>query len=138
MNKSLKHTPKTEEEVLGLIQPGEYEAFIRLIEIKTSKKTGVEYFVATVDVYEANGKPTTVITWLAMDYMIKHLYDACGKSEEYNKEELFPDTCKGCLVTAKVSNSKGDEKYRPSNIITDFYPLKGKETADTFDDDIKF
>lgn len=137
----LDHTPLTEEEALGILPDGDYKGFIKKIEVRQGKKDpNKSYFVANVDVFNKKGKSVTIVTWLALDYMVKHMYDACGIPEKYNKSRLSNKDCEGKTVTVKVKIQKGNDQYpTPKNVIFDFLPLiDEKNKLEEFNDDVPF
>lgn len=144
----LDHTPLSEEDALGLLPNGNYEGYIRKIEIKVSGNTGKSHFVTTTEIFKPNGDLMTINTWLALPYLLKHMYDSCGKEEQYKSNKLSPKDCEGCNVMVKIGKQDGNEKYpNAKNVIQDFMKLKdkpptltinGKSEEDFFNDPIDF
>jgi len=124
----LDHVPLTEEEALGLLPKGTYEGYIRKVEIKPGKKDpNARYFVASVEIFPPNGKLVTLNTWLVLPYLLKHMYDACGKEEQYKTNRLSTKDCEGFNVSVRVGKQEGTEQYpQPKNVVQDFMKLKDK------------
>ncbi len=138
MKQYLIHTPKTEEQILGIFPAGVYKAVIKQIDVMQSKTNPEKsYFVAIVDVNcPINGKKE-IKTWLTLDYLLKHMYDACEKSDLYNQKELCNEDCEGHVILVKLDVKEPDQNYnRPKNYISDF--LKLEEKTEAFDDEISF
>lgn len=134
----LRHKPKTEEQVMGIIPKGKHKCIIQQIDVVASKKNpDVSYFVAIVEVHCAGQEAKEIKQWLALDYLLKHLYDACGKSDVYNNDQLCNEDCEGHVVYAEVDIQEPTKDFnRPKNVITDFYAFDKK--SDDFNDDITF
>lgn len=137
----LNHRPKSEEEVLGILPKGKYEALVKKIEVKSGRQDPQKrYFVATVEVHNPSGslQRKEITTWLALDYLLKHLYDACNQQELYNKTQLSTEDCEGHVVYVEVDIDEPNEKFnRPKNSIKDFYAFDQSSKRD-FNDDIDF
>src|SRR5205807_8351996 len=128
---------------------GEYEAYIRKMEIKPGKKDpSKRYFVATVEVFSPDGRLITLTTWLALKHLFKHLYDACGQEEKLKQSKLSTKDCEGHNVMVKIGRQEGNEQYpNPKNVVQDFMKLKetkttltinGKAEEDFFNDPVPF
>jgi|GEM_PF-4009062 len=131
----LDHNPLSEMDALGLLPDGDYKAYIKKVEIKTtgsfSKNPGKKYFMATLDVYGENNRVHTLFANCVLDYMLKHMYDASGKTEKYNEKKLSVNDCVDSMVTVKVKIREGNEKYpKPKNEIWDFLPCKDEDLND--------
>ena len=125
----LDHQPLTEEQALGLLEKGDYEAWVRIVEIKTAQ-SGVKYFVFTMDVYDKNGNPHTIIDWMTLPYKIKHFYEATGMEDKYQSYKLNPADCVGKNVGVRIGIQKASEKNpRTRNQIYDYIKLKHDDVS---------
>lgn len=127
----IDYEPMTEEESLGLLPKGDYEATFMSSENKNSKE-GKKYVVFTLNV-----KGNEITTWCTFPFMLRHAAIAIGLEEQYQNKTLklsdFPG--KKCIV--RVSVKEGNEQYpRPKNQIFDFLLLKQEELP--FDDSVPF
>ncbi len=123
---TIKHEPLSEDDASGLLPKGDYPGIIRLIEIKSGKKDpNKKYFVATVDVWDETGRPVSLVTWLALPALLKHMYDAAGQSDKYQNSTLSTKDCEGAKVICRIKISKPTEDYpTPQNRIWDFVKPK--------------
>lgn len=132
----IDHVPLTEEDSLGLLNKGMYMAYVRRCDIKTSK-SGKDYFVFTLDVYEKNGKPTTIIDWMALPYKLRHFYESCDMKEKYNDNKLYIEDCINKEVMVNIGLSKPTKEYpNIKNIILDYCKKDDQDVK--FDDDKEF
>lgn len=123
---TMQHTPMTEEEALGLLPAGNYEGHIRCVEVKKGRKDpSKSYFVATVDVYDSDGRPVSLITWLALPSLLKHMYDAAGQEDKYKETTLSTKDCEGANVVVKIKVTIPTDDYpTPRNQVVDFLKPK--------------
>lgn len=134
MEEFLDHVPYTEEEALGLIEPGIYPAYIEKVEIKQSN-SGNRFFVATVNVTDSNKSHKVFSVWLALKHMLKHAYDSAGLEDKFKQSKLSTKDLEGKKVMVKVKLKPGNELYpNPKNEIVDFI----KPENNLFNDEISF
>ncbi len=131
MSTDIDYEPLTEEEALGLLPKGDYEATITSAENKTSR-AGDKYVVFTL---EARGVELT--TWCTLPFMIKHAAESIGLGENYKNKTLKLSDFPGKKLVIRVVVKEGDEKYpRPKNAVFDFLPSKQENLP--FNDEVPF
>lgn len=136
MSSEFDYEVLTEEEALGLLPKGDYDAVITKAESrKGSKDPSKNYLVLTVKV-----KNTFMTTWCALPYMVKHAAESTGNEEKYKNKSLklsdFID--KKCTVRLKIK--PGTDQYpTPKNVVSDFLSKKeNKDQNQDFNDDVPF
>ena len=131
MSTDIDYEPLTEEEALGLLPKGDYEATITSAENKHSKE-GKKYVVFTL---EARG--VELQTWCTFPFMLKHAAEAIGCGDKYENKSLRLADFPGKKLVIRVNVKEGNEQYpRPKNVVFDFKALK-KESL-PFDDVVTF
>lgn len=127
----IDYEPMSEEEALGLLPKGDYEATITAAENKHSKE-GKKYVVFTL---ESRGVELT--TWCTFPFMLKHAAEAIGLGENYENKTLRLADFPGKKLVIRVNVKEGNEQYpRPKNVVFDFKALKQESLP--FNDDIGF
>jgi hypothetical protein len=131
MSTDIDYEPMSEEEALGLLPKGDYEATITSAENKHSKE-GKKYVVFTL---ESRGVELT--TWCTFPFMLKHAAESIGLGENYENKTLRLADFPGKKLVIRVNVKEGNEQYpRPKNVVFDFKALK--QDSLPFNDDIGF
>jgi hypothetical protein len=131
MSTDIDYEPMSEEEALGLLPKGDYEATITAAENKHSKE-GKKYVVFTL---EARGVELT--TWCTFPFMLKHAAESIGLGGNYENKTLRLSDFPGKKLVIRVNVKEGNEQYpRPKNVVFDFKALKQENLP--FDDAVPF
>ena len=131
MSTDIDYEPMSEEEALGLLPKGDYEATITAAENKYSQ-AGKKHVVLTL---EARG--VELNTWCTFPFMLKHAAESIGLGENYQNKTLRLSDFPGKKLIIRVNVKEGSEQYpRPKNVVFDFKPFKQQSLP--FDDVVPF
>lgn len=137
-NAYIEHTPMSEDEVLGMLPEGEYPALIKNITVRTGRKDpSKKYFVAEVEV-DHKDKTFILQTWLALPFLLKHLYDSTGNGEKYKEKKLYAKDCIGCKTVVRIKKQAATDKFPARHVVADFLTKPTENTELELNDDIPF
>lgn len=145
---SFSFKPLSEEEVIGLLKPGEYAFQVKNAEDAVSK-AGNAMIRLTLAVWDDQGKERIITDYLlaALMYKVKHFCDAVGLEDKYQQGKFEAIDCVGKSGRCKIKIDEQDG-YAPKNSVQDYIKNKvtkleskkeeQKDTNGFVDDDIPF
>ena len=131
--------PAEESKEYPMLQPGNYQAHIKKVELTTSKK-GKEYFKVQLtiqheeQVYTVFDNPS----WHWMPFKLHHMSEACGVLPQYNDDSLTCEHLQGATVRVTVGVQEATDQYKAKNSVEDYLVGDAGGKAPTGDDDLPF
>ena len=119
----MRFEPKSREELSSLLPKGIYKAYVRTAIEKKSTK-GNDMIVLELEIYDAEGRCKVVKdNLLMMQSMQWKIYDFCESADmmtEYNAGELYPESCIGKTVFAKVVQKEAEGDFPAKNEVKSY------------------
>lgn len=143
----MKHDALTEEQIAeaGLLEAGVYD--FTIVEAKEGKSSsGNDMFSLKLNVFDTEGAARVILDWIlpAFPKKFKHLHDACGLLEVYDRKDTTPEDLVGKSGKLQIDVGKPYEDKngitRINNTVVD-YVKKGnleeykKSAGDVLEDD---
>lgn len=136
----MKFQPKSEKEIAeaGLWPNGEY-AFEILEAEEAADKNGNDMFKLRVKVFKEDGGSQNIFDYVSgawMEFKLRHLAEACGVLDDYEKGEIEAYQLVGKTGKCKINVSKDKTgQYPDRNGIADYIVDSGLPKAPTQQDD---
>ncbi|MCH8853999.1 MAG: hypothetical protein IID41_15320 [Planctomycetes bacterium] len=128
-------TPKTEEEVQPqVLEPGNYDAFVRTAEDGVSK-AGNTMITLHLAAWDNKGNDVKLTDWLTngmsqfADRKLRHFCVAAGLQDPYNAGELTAELCQEQNLRVRLRIEEENGEYLRKNRVVDYLP-----PANTADD----
>ena len=123
----MRFEPKSDKELYGLLDDGEYD--FEIIEAKddVSKTSGNEMLVVTAKVFGPD-KDHTIKDYITNNGKLKKLCDTLGMMDAYNAGDLPAIDLVGACGKCKVGIEKS-EQYGDKNRIVSYVPAGKASTA---------
>lgn len=136
----MKFQPKSEKELAeaNLWPVGEY-AFEVLDAEEAADKNGNDMFKLRVKVFKNDGASQNIFDYVSaswMEFKLRHLAEACGVLDDYEKGEIEAYQLVGKTGKCKVNVSKDKTgQYPDKNGIADYIVASAGSTKPAVDDD---
>jgi hypothetical protein len=141
----MRFNPMSEQEVLNLLNPGEYDFLVKNAE-DTRSKSGNEMIKLTLCIWDNQNREHTVFDYLleAMMYKVKHFADSVGLESEYVSGAFAAHHCMNKTGRCKIIiDDATDSNFPPKNAVKDYIksvakPIVSNPKNDSVDSDIPF
>jgi len=142
---NLIFTPKSDTELLNLLDPGIYDFEVVKAENAISKSTGNPMIKLTNKIYDKTGKEIYLNDYLVPSalYKIKKFCDSTNLQKQYNAGNLSPFDCEKKTGKCKIGVERSGD-YPARNKIADYIKIsldfntQTKDNSAFVDDDLPF
>ena len=126
----MRVTPKTEDELTGLLDDGEYDFEVLDAEDTKSKK-GNEMIALQLKVFDGNGGSRLVWDYLleSVGYKVRHIADATGLIRSYEAGALMATDLEGKCGRVKIGTQAAQGGYQAKNVVKDYIKIGVEQSA---------
>jgi hypothetical protein len=150
MMSDLIFEPKSENDLIDILETGQGDYEILEATKKTSKASSNPMIELKIKVWDAKGQEGIIYDYLMLTNSkfslrkIRHFCYSCGLGDLYEKGKLSAFDCNGQTGKLKISLQSGTNGYSDKNVVNDYLineeiqKKEKKEIESDFDDDIPF